>query len=119
MQPNTTIIDPEAKRRERLQFIAQELGCYTVADMEALYDFSANTLANMRAKGQGPEFITLGRTTLYPKESVHQYIRRNLGKRSTKARAQTRKAESMYPAQAFTDELSESPRVSWRPVGLS
>ena len=100
------VLSPDEKRHERLQIIAQELGCYTVADMEALTDQTAVTLARMRNKGQGPEFITFGRTTLYPKESVHQYIRCNLGQRSSKSRPQRRKADAMHPVQPFADGLA-------------
>ncbi len=100
-------LSPEEKRRERLQAIARELDCYTVQDMEALYDMSAATLAAMRAKGQGPDFTTLGRTTLYPKESVHQFIRHSIGQRSSKARTQRRKSEHLdTQQQALSDGLT-------------
>lgn len=87
------LTDFEVERAQRLRIIANELGCYLVSDIEALTDLSADTLANMRAKGKGPDYIYFGRTVLYPKELVHAFIRSNVGQRSSKSRPQTRKID--------------------------
>lgn len=99
-------VDPEAERRARRQAIAAELDCYTGADLEALYDFSAESMKDKRNKNSGPPFIVLGRTVLYPRELLWQYIRQNIGLKSSKARQRARASEVAEPLKAFAGGLA-------------
>ena len=57
----------QVERLKRKEYLTPE-------EVEILYGLKATTLANMRCKGHGPEYIKVGDKVLYRQQAVRSYL---------------------------------------------
>ena len=65
---------PMDKNSDRVAALADELGCFTEADLLVLGGITPSTAESWRKRGRGPAHIILGNRVLYPKAAMREYL---------------------------------------------
>lgn len=52
-------------------------------DVQSIYGLNTQTLAGLRCRGDGPEFLRIGRRVFYEKDALERWIRAVSGMKST------------------------------------
>lgn len=73
---------PTGVQSANITEIARSLDCFTEVEVAALADAKPSTLEAWRKRGQGPEYILFGNSYLYPRESLHAFLKTRIRKRS-------------------------------------